>query len=280
MEFSDTDTHIDRLSEFLEEHYSETLQNIANRECKDITISLELLFESRICVPQEWLGETIVFANASQLLADAIPANTRKFQKLFANLCYKILPKPTKTFRLDVIDQFLDECGVSNLPPELVHRFDVFFQPLIDMKARKISDIKSKCIGRLVVTQGVINHIAEPEFVCKVAAYYCSLCSTNIFQPVASLSYNPIIKCPSTACRLNKSRGSIYQTNKGSKFRKLIRLKVQEDSDGGQRLPAQLTVWCWNLPSVRPGDRVQITGVTLPIIRNNITTIYVDAHRY
>lgn len=87
----------------------------------------------------------------------------------------------------------------------------------------------AKDIGKLVTVRGIVTRCTEVKPMMCVATYTCDQCGAETYQPVSSLSFMPLILCPSEDCRLNKSGGRLYLQTRGSKFIKFQELKIQEN---------------------------------------------------
>lgn len=87
----------------------------------------------------------------------------------------------------------------------------------------------AKDIGKLVTVRGIVTRCTEVKPMMSVATYTCDQCGAETYQPVSSLSFMPLILCPSEDCRLNKSGGRLYLQTRGSKFIKFQELKIQEN---------------------------------------------------
>jgi len=79
----------------------------------------------------------------------------------------------------------------------------------------------------------------------------------------------PIVDCPSTICKTNKTRGKVFQNNKASKFvpRQEIRLTETSDQVPVGSIPRSFNVIATGelCRKCNPGDIISLTGVYLPI---------------
>jgi DNA replication licensing factor MCM7 len=131
---------------------------------------------------------------------------------------------------------------------------ELYFKNLDTTKPVPIRDVKADYIGKLVTIRGVVTRATEVKPLMCVATYTCDHCGAETYQPVSyyifkgkvylicyltylvykfffqvnSLSFMPIVMCPSEDCRVNKSGGRLYLQSRGSKFVKFQELKIQE----------------------------------------------------
>jgi len=79
----------------------------------------------------------------------------------------------------------------------------------------------------------------------------------------------PLVDCPSTICRINKTRGKVFQNNKASKFVARQELRITETADqvpvGSIPRSFSAIVTEEQTRKCNPGDIISFTGVYLPI---------------
>lgn len=95
-------------------------------------------------------------------------------------------------------------------------------------KTVPIRDVKAEHIGKLVTVKGIVTRCTEVKPMMCVATYTCDQCGAETYQPIYSLSFMPVVMCPSEDCRVNKSGGRLYLQTRGSKFIKFQELRIQE----------------------------------------------------
>lgn len=95
-------------------------------------------------------------------------------------------------------------------------------------KTVPIREVKAEHVGRLVTVRGIVTRSTEVKPMMSVATYTCDQCGAETYQPVAGLSFMPVLMCPSEDCRVNKSGGRLYLQTRGSKFIKFQEIKIQE----------------------------------------------------
>jgi replicative DNA helicase Mcm len=146
--------------------------------------------------------------------------------------------------------------------------------PKIFNEAKTIGDIKSKCVGKLVEFEGIINMATNIKSALKVGVYRCNECGkektihySNIFQTV-------VPKC------CNNSKMELIDN--ASVYVDVQELKVQQplDTMDSHEPPKSIPVIYENTPGVYSG-RVRITGIPLRKEKNRRDTkaydIYIKA---
>ncbi|KAJ8920651.1 hypothetical protein NQ315_004790 [Exocentrus adspersus] len=298
----DYDKDTDQLKTFLMEYcvqdgqgnkifkYSEQLTKLAHREQIAMYVELDDLNDF------------------DEELASAVLANTRRYSNLISDIVYDLLPSfiQRDVVAKDALDVYIehrlmmenrirqpnDQRDVRNkFPQELMRRYEIYFKDLSANKTVPIREVKAEHIGRLVTIKGIVTRCTEVKPMMCVATYTCDQCGAETYQPITSLSFMPIVMCPSDDCRVNKSGGRLYLQTRGSKFIKFQEIKIQEHSDQVPvgHIPRTLTIFCRGevTRQALPGDHVAITGVFLPLIRQGFKQIsggllsetYLEAHR-
>nr|XP_018897771.1 PREDICTED: DNA replication licensing factor Mcm7 [Bemisia tabaci] len=269
--------------------YAEQLTRLAHREQVALYVDLDDVHEF------------------DQTLAESILGNTRRYVIIFSDLVHELLPKykEHEPHNKDALDIYIDHRlmmeqqtrrpgeqrpAANNYPPELIRRYEIYFKDMTINKILPIRDVKAVNIGKLVSIRGVVTRATEVKPMMCVATYTCDTCSAETYQPVHSLSFNPIEMCPSEDCRVNKAGGRLHLQTRGSKFIKFQELKIQEHSDQVPvgNIPRGVTVFCRgeNTRQVLPGDHVQIAGIFLPLLRSGfkqmvqglLSDTFIEAH--
>ncbi|XP_044751759.1 DNA replication licensing factor Mcm7 [Coccinella septempunctata] len=240
-------------------------------------------------------------------LGTAIKNNTRRYCNLFSDVIYAILPEfvHQEVVAKDALDVYIEHRLMmeqrlrqpnehrdpkNKFPSELMRRFEIYFKDSSLSKILPIREVKAESIGKLVTVRGIVTRSTEVKPLISVATYTCDQCGAETYQPIASMSFMPIILCPSEDCKVNKSGGRLYLQTRGSKFVKFQELKIQEHSDQVPigHIPRTLTIFCRgeNTRQSLPGDHVAITGIFLPIARAGykqiigglVSETYLEAH--
>uniref|UniRef100_A0A1B6CHG2 DNA replication licensing factor MCM7 n=1 Tax=Clastoptera arizonana TaxID=38151 RepID=A0A1B6CHG2_9HEMI len=241
-------------------------------------------------------------------LAESIINNTRRYTTMLSNLIYEMLPdyKEREIIAKDALDIYIQHRilleqrnrqpgehrdSQNKYPSELMRRFEIYFNDLSTRKSVPIREVKAEYIGKLVTVKGVVTRCTEVKPMMVVATYTCDNCGAETYQPVGSLTFMPIVMCPSEDCRVNKSGGRLYLQSRGSKFIKFQEIKIQEQSDQVPvgNIPRPLTIFCRGETTRQclPGDHVSITGIFLPLLRSGFRQIaqgllsetYLEAHK-
>lgn len=241
-------------------------------------------------------------------LVDSICENTRRYARLFADCVQELLPqyKEREVVNKDVLDVYIEhrlmmeqrsrDPGASRspqnqYPPELMRRFELYFQGPSSNKPRVIREVRADSVGKLVTVRGIVTRVSEVKPRMVVATYTCDQCGAETYQPIQSPTFMPLIMCPSQECQTNRSGGRLYLQTRGSKFIKFQEMKLQEHSDQVPvgNIPRSITVLVEgeNTRIAQPGDHISVTGIFLPILRSEFRQVvqgllsetYLEAHR-
>lgn len=178
-------------------------------------------------------------------LAQAIINNTRRYSVMCTDIIFDILPqfKERESVVKDDLDVYIEHRLMmenrmrqpneqhearNKFPTELMRRYEVYFKDMTLSKSIAIRDVKGIFIGKLVTVKGIVTRSTEVKPMMLVATYTCDQCGAETYQPIASLSFMPVIMCPSEDCRVNKSGGRLYLQTRGSKFIKFQEIRIQE----------------------------------------------------
>ncbi|CAL4189203.1 unnamed protein product [Meganyctiphanes norvegica] len=240
-------------------------------------------------------------------MAEAMVNNSRRYINLFSEAVYEMLPeyKQRETVARDALDVYIEhrlmmesrthQAGDTRdprnrYPPELMRRFEIYFNAPSSQKQSAIRNVKAIHIGKLVGVRGIVTRCTEVKPMMQVATYTCDQCGAETYQPVGSASFMPQLLCPSEDCRVNKSGGRLYLQTRGSKFVKFQEIKIQEHSDQVPvgNIPRALTVLCRGEQTrlCQPGDHVGITGIFMPLQKQGfkamsqglLSDTYLEAH--
>uniref|UniRef100_A0A452GBB2 DNA replication licensing factor MCM7 n=1 Tax=Capra hircus TaxID=9925 RepID=A0A452GBB2_CAPHI len=241
-------------------------------------------------------------------LVDSICENTKRYARLFADAVQELLPqyKEREVVNKDVLDVYIEHrlmmeqrsrdpgaarSPQNQYPPELMRRFELYFQGPSSNKPRVIREVRADSVGKLVTVRGIVTRVSEVKPRMVVATYTCDQCGAETYQPIQSPTFMPLIMCPSQECQTNRSGGRLYLQTRGSKFIKFQEMKMQEHSDQVPvgNIPRSITVLVEgeNTRIAQPGDHVSVTGIFLPILRTGfrqmfqglLSETYLEAHR-
>ncbi|XP_058425165.1 DNA replication licensing factor MCM7 isoform X3 [Diceros bicornis minor] len=241
-------------------------------------------------------------------LVDSICENAKRYARLFADAVQELLPqyKEREVVNKDVLDVYIEHrlmmeqrsrdpgaprSPQNQYPPELMRRFELYFQGPTSNKPRVIREVRADSVGKLVTVRGIVTRVSEVKPRMVVATYTCDQCGAETYQPIQSPTFMPLIMCPSQECQTNRSGGRLYLQTRGSKFIKFQEMKMQEHSDQVPvgNIPRSITVLIEgeNTRIAQPGDHVSVTGIFLPILRTGFRQVvqgllsetYLEAHR-
>ncbi|KAI6660441.1 DNA replication licensing factor MCM7 [Oopsacas minuta] len=243
-------------------------------------------------------------------LADAIRQNACRYQQLFSEVVFEMLPelKTRDVPPKDALDVFVEHRILLRqraqqstqetlkdirrcYPPDLLRRFEVYFKASSQQPLISVRELKAECIGKLITVRGIVTRATEVKPSVQVATYTCDQCGAETYQPVNGSSFMPLSACPSAECQHNKSGGRLYMQTRGSKFIRFQELRVQEQSDQVPigHVPRSVTVHASGEVTRLsiPGDHVSITGIFLPVLKTGfkqftqglLSDTFFEAHR-
>lgn len=129
-------------------------------------------------------------------------------------------------------------------------------------------NVRGEHLGHLITVRGIATRVSDVKPAIQVNAYSCDSCGCEIFQPVASRQFTPMVECPSDECKNERTRGQLMLSTRASKFLPFQEVKIQEMADQVPvgHIPRQLTVTCHGALTrqMNPGDVVDIAGIFLP----------------
>lgn len=251
--------------------YMDQLQQVANRELKEVTVDLSDLDSAG--VGSEFVG--------------LVETNTVRYHKHFCTAIDALMPEPTvelvdsnmddifmahREARLNAVRERMrandEEGDVQPFPPSLTRRYELHIVPRSIEKPSKLREIRSKDVGSLVSVKGIVTRITDVQPKVQVACYLCSTCGHESYQEVNSRAYTPLGECPSQECKTNQRSGNLSQQTRGSKLIKYQELRLQElpgEVPVGH-IPRSITVKLTGelTRKVTPGHIVTVSGVFLP----------------
>ncbi|PGH30831.1 minichromosome maintenance protein 7 (cell division control protein 47) [[Emmonsia] crescens] len=269
--------------------YMQMLQDVADRTRTNILIELDDLDKYIKSLPD----------GPDSNILDNIEGNAKRYIDVFSNAVDEIMPKETKevSFKDDVLDIIMSqrerrnetmtlaaeadpesEAGMpsSMFPPELTRRYTLNFKPLTASgsstdrsKAMAVRNVRGEHLGHLITVRGITTRVSDVKPAVKINAYSCDRCGSEVFQPIVTRQFAPLIECPSAECKQNNTKGQLFLSTRASKFIPFQEIKIQEMADQVPvgHIPRTLTIHCnGNLVrQVNPGDVVDIAGIFLPI---------------
>ncbi|KAL1304596.1 hypothetical protein AAFC00_003565 [Neodothiora populina] len=271
--------------------YMNLLQNVADRKVDAVLIDLDDLDQY-----EKALDET----QSHLKLVSSIENNALHYIEILSRAVDKVMPDPKSdlSFKDDVLDviltqrskanevqqQLLDEgadtsasTAPDNLfPPALTRRYNLNFKPMTPSgssaeksgKALAVRQVRGEHLGHLITVRGIAIRVSDVKPAVQVNAYSCNQCGQEVFQPITTKQYTPMIMCPSKTCQENNVKGELIHSVRASKFLAFQEIKIQEMADQVPvgHIPRQLTVHCHGslARQINPGDVVDIAGIFLP----------------
>jgi DNA replication licensing factor MCM7 len=161
----------------------------------------------------------------------------------------------------------------SMFPPELTRRYSLNFKPRTTIgdepnKALAVRQVRGEHLGHLIIVRGIATRVSDVKPAVQVNAYSCDRCGCEIFQPVGTKTYGPMVECPSPDCTVNQSKGQLFPSTRASKFLPFQEVKIQEMADQVPigHIPRTLTILCHGalVRRINPGDVIDCAGIFLP----------------
>lgn len=267
--------------------YTNLLQDVADRTTSQVLVQLDDLAEYEKTLD-----------NATSLrLVSSIEKNAQHYIEIFSRAVDKLLPAPTTepTFKDDVLDIIMTQRSKRNetlqqqqeaegtheeadvmFPPALTRRYTLNFKPRTPTgsssersgKALAVRQVHGEHLGHLITIRGITTRVSDVKPSIQVNAYSCDRCGNEIFQPITTKQFTPLVECPSKECQDNNSKGQLFLSTRASKFLPFQEIKIQEMADQVPvgHIPRQLTVHCHGelVRQINPGDVVDIAGIFLP----------------
>ncbi|TVY86704.1 DNA replication licensing factor [Lachnellula willkommii] len=263
--------------------YLDLLQKVADRYEEEITIDLDDLAK------YDRLSEE----NGQPLnLVDSIETNAKHYLDIMAKAVDNVMPAPTReiNYKDDVLDVLMAQRTARNnalvraaadqtdpiepelFPAELTRRYTLNFKPRTQtddpLKALAVRQVRGEHLGHLITVRGITTRVSDVKPTVEVNAYTCDRCGCEIFQPVGSKTFGPLIECPSKDCEVNQTKGQLHHSTRASKFQPFQEVKIQEMAEQVPvgHIPRMLTILCHGalVRRINPGDVVDVAGIFLP----------------
>nr|POE63530.1 dna replication licensing factor mcm7 [Quercus suber] len=269
--------------------YMNMLQEIVDRTKSQVLIDLDDLNQYENALDEE--------SAVSLNLVGSIVRNAHHYIEVFSKAVDSALPEPTTepTFKDDVLDILMSqrskrnemiqqqiEAQVENgqpesfFPPELTRRYTLNFKPVTPSgsssdkgsKAMAVRQVRGEHLGQLITVRGITTRVSDVKPSVQVNAYSCDRCGHEIFQPITTKQFTPLIECTSEDCEKSGAKGQLFLSTRASKFLPFQEVKIQEMADQVPvgHIPRQLTIHLHGALArqVNPGDVVDIAGIFLP----------------
>jgi DNA replication licensing factor MCM7 len=267
--------------------YMVQLLEVSNRERDEIVIDLNDV---------EAYEKASADDEHNYKLIESIERNAHHYIEIFSRAVDKCLPAPTKelNFKDDVLDVIMTQRSKRNdrmlqgvddiaqaapeslFPAALTRRYTLNFKPRIpsgassqqNMKALAVRNVRGEHLGHLITVRGIATRVSDVKPAVQVNAYSCDRCGSEVFQPVTTKQFTPLVECPSEECKNNKTKGQLFLSTRASKFLPFQEVKIQEMADQVPvgHIPRQLTIHCHGalVRQINPGDVIDVAGIFLP----------------
>ncbi|KAH9860413.1 hypothetical protein J1614_011744 [Plenodomus biglobosus] len=269
--------------------YMNLLQDIANRVRDEIQIDLNDIEAYEKATSDE---------EHNFKLVESIERNAHHYIEILSRAVDKCLPAPTRdlNFKDDVLDVIMTQRSKRNermqelqgiddsaqaapesmFPAALTRRYTLNFIPRIpagassqrSMKALAVRNVRGEHLGHLITVRGIATRVSDVKPAVLVNAYSCDRCGSEVFQPVSTKQFTPLVECPSEECKSNKTKGQLFLSTRASKFLPFQEVKIQEMADQVPvgHIPRQLTIHCHGalVRQINPGDVIDVAGIFLP----------------
>ncbi|KAE8448359.1 hypothetical protein EG329_009603 [Mollisiaceae sp. DMI_Dod_QoI] len=263
--------------------YMDVLQKVADRYEDEITVDLDDLAKY----------DQVLEENGTPLnLVASIETNAKHYLDIMARAVDKVMPDATReiNYKDDVLDVLMAQRSARNnavlraaadsaeapepelFPPELTRRYTLNFKPRTQgdgpIKALAVRQVRGEHLGHLITVRGITTRVSDVKPTVEVNAYTCDRCGCEIFQPVGTKTFGPLVECPSQDCKTNQTKGQLHHSTRASKFQPFQEVKIQEMAEQVPvgHIPRMLTILCHGalVRRINPGDVVDIAGIFLP----------------
>lgn len=210
--------------------YMEALRKISRRESRELLIEVDDL--ERFFSKSKEESETDFVYNVEK--------NSARYLELFGEVVDEIMREEMPQVNLDTnevadvllmqrqtVVNRLEEQGaqsqVGEIPKELLRSHEIHLKPSIHEELVPLRKIRSKHVGTLLSTRGIVTRVSDVKPQIVVATYVCDGCAADVFQEVRSKQFTPLVDCP--AC---KGKAVLHMQTRGSKFLSFQSITLQE----------------------------------------------------
>lgn len=264
--------------------YMDILQKVADRYEDEITIDLDDLAK---------YDEALEQNGTPMKLVESIETNAKHYLDIMSKAVDNAMPPAGReiNYKDDVLDVLMAQRTARNnallraaaeqidatnepelFPAELTRRYTLNFKPRTNgpepLKALAVRQVRGEHLGHLITVRGITTRVSDVKPTVEVNAYTCDRCGCEIFQPVGSKTFGPLVECPSNDCKTNQTKGQLHHSTRASKFQPFQEVKIQEMAEQVPvgHIPRMLTILCHGalVRRINPGDVVDVAGIFLP----------------
>ncbi|KAJ1508741.1 Mcm2-7 hexameric complex component, partial [Coelomomyces lativittatus] len=211
--------------------------------------------------------------------------NTKRYINLFYEVIDQLMPASNVLFshkdtpidiilqqRLQFEHQEREEGNTDpslTFPAILKRRYTLYFAPCSnEKKSKAVREVKSEHLGHLITLCAMVTRVSDVKPLMTVCTYSCDECGHEVFQEVTSKTFTPLVECPSSLCKGNRTKGQLFMQVRASKFFKFQELRIQELTEQVPmgHIPRSMTVHVYEAMTrtMNTGDMVILTGIFLP----------------
>ncbi|RFU26169.1 hypothetical protein B7463_g10178, partial [Scytalidium lignicola] len=295
----DYDAHYDAFKDFLQTFKTSTKSTITNA-LNDMHIDEDDFSdedEDEVTIDLDDLAQYDKLLEENEVPLDlvaSIETNAKHYLDIMARAIDSVLPQPTKeiSYKDDVLDILMSQRTELNallertanegsdpsiftpnlFPAELTRRYSLSFKPRMQgdepLKPLAVRQIRGEHLGHLITVRGIATRVSDVKPTVEVNAYLCDRCGCEIFQPIGTKTFGPLVECPSQECKNNQNKGQLHLVTRASKFQPFQEVKIQEMADQVPvgHIPRMLTILCHGalVRRINPGDVIDCAGIFLP----------------
>ena len=146
---------------------------------------------------------------------------------------------------------------------ENISKINIRFKNIPDELFKKIREIRSKNIGKLISVEGTVNKVKEVGTKLVMASFMCTNCGAIIKK----YQYSDILEYPAYCPRCNAKKGEtkFKMLEKESVYIDTQKIEIKENSEniGYDEQPSKIIVYLEDdlTGLTKQGDKVKVTGI-------------------
>jgi DNA replication licensing factor MCM7 len=251
----------------LRHKYMDVLQRVSDREETVVRLSLDDLADHDDALAAKVLGNTWRYLDLAATAIDAVLPRPSEGADLVEDVL-DVLVRQRRTLHAEAAPGVIIPDAANQLPPSLLRRWHVVFEPSSKSKAVPMREVRSAQIGKLLQIKGIVTRVTDVKPRMSIVTYTCDTCGNEVYQEVSGITFMPLADCISERCRTNQSKGKLHLETRGSRFTAYQELKIQEHAGDVPvgHTPRQITIHARGALTRQctAGDVVTIGGVFLP----------------